>query len=452
MDDFTNGGDSLRDASFSYLRSEKSLTQKSTSSTSFGLDRKIKSHHHQDQGEISVFGAEKYFNMLMNQEDEGKLHPDHHHHLGGGGGGGGGADGEKSVINRAPGTPSACSEMSWNSRSTALLLRASSSTNSISSMARNPSRNRSKTRLIFATLVCAGSCSDEKSVYVTKQESQGRSEGGENNHHHDIVVSKKVNEASKLSQQPNRKLVDHDGGGDNDHQHSFRYTSRTTKRSEDHFAFPILSTTTEENKKTSSTTTSDHHHHHRYLQQQEDFQAPPRMSLEVFGSKTTKAAAAADEVAINLERKLSVLTWDAIPTKPQKKVPPKAGTGRPVSHDQDIDSDASSDLFEIENITVGSTATRSLCATPNNNPGVYAPSEASIEWSVVTASALDLGSIVSDYNEKKISASSTSSRRYKASKSGGGILGCKSQKSVRVAESTCRSSPSSKEITKSSNV
>lgn len=466
MDDFTNGGDNLRDASFSYLRSEQSSTRKSTS------NRKIKyDHHHQDQGEISVFGAERYFNMSI--EDEKAINTpirkqaDHH---GGVGGGGGGDDGAKSV-NYQPGTPSGCSEMSWNSRS-ALLLRAS--TNNSMASSGNPSRSRKRRvfingrRGIFATLACAGACSDEKSVHV-EHHHQGREEGQA---HHDVVV-KKINDeqAGNLSQQPSRLPVqprdDHD---------DFLYAARSTKRSEDHFAFPILSsaTTTDENKKNSVISTSSDHN----LQLQHDLQEPPRMSLEVFGSKTTsKAAAAADEVAINLERKLSVLTWDAIPTKPQKRVPPKAaatvaaaaaGNGRPAHHDQDMDSDASSDLFEIENITVGSTTSRSLqlvsdvdnisrCATPNHNlQGSYEPSEASIEWSVVTASAADLGSIVSDYDEKKISANS-STRRLKASKSGGGILGCKSQKSVRVAESTYRNTSSTtttaaKEIMKSSNV
>ena len=116
MDDFTNGGDNLRDASFSYLRSEQSSTRKSTS------NRKIKyDHHHQDQGEISVFGAERYFNMSI--EDEKAINTpirkqaDHH---GGVGVGGGGDDGAKSV-NYRQGTPSACSEMSWNSRSSKIM-------------------------------------------------------------------------------------------------------------------------------------------------------------------------------------------------------------------------------------------------------------------------------------------------------------------------------------------
>ncbi|MCI01260.1 protein PHYTOCHROME KINASE SUBSTRATE 1, partial [Trifolium medium] len=58
----------------------------------------------------------------------------------------------------------------------------------------------------------------------------------------------------------------------------------------------------------------------------------------------------------------------------------------------DAASDASSDLFEIESLkgkssnnflTRQTSDAASSCVSPNN----YAPSEASIEWSVVTASA-----------------------------------------------------------------
>uniref|UniRef100_A0A7N0TRB9 Phytochrome kinase substrate 1 n=1 Tax=Kalanchoe fedtschenkoi TaxID=63787 RepID=A0A7N0TRB9_KALFE len=67
----------------------------------------------------------------------------------------------------------------------------------------------------------------------------------------------------------------------------------------------------------------------------------------------------------------------------------------------DSDSDASSDLFEIEHFTgkMNPFLSRNVSgsATPTS---AYAPSEASIEWSVATASAADFP-ITSDYKELK---------------------------------------------------
>ncbi|KAL4385417.1 hypothetical protein GQ457_15G005840 [Hibiscus cannabinus] len=126
----------------------------------------------------------------------------------------------------------------------------------------------------------------------------------------------------------------------------------------------------------------------------------PRMSLEVFGSTEIKKG----DVTKNIERKLSMLTWDAIPNAPTIRI------------DDDVESDCSSDLFEINDIY---------------GDGPYAPSETSIEWSVVTAGA-------ADYDEKK---SKTATRVANAAKEAqksrsGGILGCKSHRAVMVAKTT----------------
>ncbi|CAB4264614.1 unnamed protein product [Prunus armeniaca] len=75
-----------------------------------------------------------------------------------------------------------------------------------------------------------------------------------------------------------------------------------------------------------------------------------------------------------------MLPWDEFP----------ANSGGVIYHNES-DSDASSDLFEIESLTgkanpflarQASDAATSGCMTPTT---CYAPSEASIEWSVVTA-------------------------------------------------------------------
>ncbi|PON52231.1 hypothetical protein PanWU01x14_210730 [Parasponia andersonii] len=210
---------------------------------------------------------------------------------------------------------------------------------------------------------------------------------------------------------------------------------------------------------------------------------PGRVSLEVFGSKTTASRGGDhhDDVATNLER---ILTDD----------------------NNNLNSNASSDLFEIENITAAAAsrspeppsvllvkASRQLLASNDNNvarrhttPNVssqyyssYEPSEASIEWSVVTASAAadQMSSAVSEYyDEKKVSAAAAANSRATGGGHGGGsgvsynkvarssnssfiagrvmdsmevrnrgghrqsnaILGCQSHRAVRVAETAHR--------------
>ncbi|KAK6153401.1 hypothetical protein DH2020_013040 [Rehmannia glutinosa] len=170
-----------------------------------------------------------------------------------------------------------------------------------------------------------------------------------------------------------------------------------------------------------------------------------RHSIEVFGSNTSKG----DNIATNMERKLSMLTWDAIP---KSQTPLPASKSSTVC--DDMASDASSDLFEIENIsgsifpsiTSEPADDVSTCMSPTSH---YAPSEASIQWSVVTASAADYNSILSDYNDlnerercrnnnmtNRSSKTRNDCKEVQKSRSGG-LLGCKSHKAVDVAENVC---------------
>ncbi|CAN0896582.1 Protein PHYTOCHROME KINASE SUBSTRATE 2 [Linum grandiflorum] len=105
------------------------------------------------------------------------------------------------------------------------------------------------------------------------------------------------------------------------------------------------------------------------------------------------------------------------------------GNAKPAE-EADNESDASSDLFEIESVTGRVTPflagqasdVPSGCVTP-----IYAPSEASIDWSVVTASIADF-SILSDQEGFR-----PHSPRPRRRSGGGSFLGCKSGESVRVA-------------------
>nr|GMC74249.1 protein PHYTOCHROME KINASE SUBSTRATE 3-like [Ipomoea batatas] len=177
----------------------------------------------------------------------------------------------------------------------------------------------------------------------------------------------------------------------------------------------------------------------------EEENGEPRKSLEVFGSDKKGG------VAGNLERKLSMLTWDAIPNTPQNINPPIATISNTICDDRA--SDASSDLFEIEDISSSAGHGYGACRTAGytsgcSSPTHYAPSEASIQWSVVTASAADYAS---DYCDENIKCNSIAVPRTVAkannivmaksslkSRGSGGLLGCNSYKAVSVAESVAK--------------
>ncbi|XP_074577233.1 protein PHYTOCHROME KINASE SUBSTRATE 2-like [Curcuma longa] len=102
-----------------------------------------------------------------------------------------------------------------------------------------------------------------------------------------------------------------------------------------------------------------------------------------------------------------------------------AGEG---GRDEDVLSEASSDLFEIESISMSShpffTIEGSESATATTG---YEPSEASVEWSVVTASVANF-SMSSDSVEQGAS----SLRKTRRSSGSGLLLGCVSEKAVDV--------------------
>ncbi|PPD66856.1 hypothetical protein GOBAR_DD36265 [Gossypium barbadense] len=144
-----------------------------------------------------------------------------------------------------------------------------------------------------------------------------------------------------------------------------------------------------------------------------------RKSLEVFGSPVLGIGRR--NKSLNLERRLKMLSWD------HHAIPKVEETENSKANCNDTESDASSDLFEIESLT----------GKPN-----YAPSEASIEWSVVTASAADF-SAMSDYEEGRPSLTlpspvktfyiNNTTKINKERPRSGGLLGCNSSKTVKIA-------------------
>ncbi|KAJ0536385.1 putative protein PHYTOCHROME KINASE SUBSTRATE [Helianthus annuus] len=182
------------------------------------------------------------------------------------------------------------------------------------------------------------------------------------------------------------------------------YVQQSIKKG-DQFAFPVINPTMD-----------------ILSSKKENVEELPRMSIEVFGSGTINNG----DIAKNLVRKMSILTWDAIPKSKESVIC------------DDMASEASSDLFEIENISrSGWQPSESSCMSPSTQ---YAPSEASIEWSVVTASAADYSSVYSGYDEKNSVYNTSGKNKIERPKKtqrklDNGLLGCKNFKSVKVVES-----------------
>ncbi|XWS60562.1 hypothetical protein CRYUN_Cryun07bG0046600 [Craigia yunnanensis] len=361
-----------------------------------------------EEGEISVFGAEKYFNMKLD-DDSPRLDAEYsnkrslkiENQI----------DQHQMTPRRWPGTPSASSEASWNSQT--ILLR---------SFMKNRSENKKKKvdgRSFLSNLSCSASCSDGKSVYVNQNFDYGRVQGKEYRKKHTQINRRPINmDRRKL---PQAKFLVKD---------EFDSQSVGSNR-EVYFGPPVLKPGLQN---LTVNTQLDN----------------PRKSLEVFGSTAMKG-----DIDKNLEKKLSMLTWDAIPNAPTL-----SSISRSSQVGDDIESDASSDLFEIDNISGSGQAlfTRQASDGMSSYMTPYAPSETSIEWSVVTANAPD-SSFISDYDEKKSAenirtpGSKTASRVANAKNfpnketqrsRSGGILGCKSHKAVMVAETAYRRDEKSK--------
>ncbi|CAI8606806.1 unnamed protein product [Vicia faba] len=151
-----------------------------------------------------------------------------------------------------------------------------------------------------------------------------------------------------------------------------------------------------------------------------DEEKTPRKSLEVFGSPNP----------ISTNNKRSSLSID------RRFIPPSKMEEIVDANydDDDVGSDASSDLFEIESLKGKAFLTRqtSDAASSCVSPTCYAPSEASIEWSVVTASAAVMSDCEDQMSEFTVRSPLKITREVPRRRPGI-LLGCKSHKAVRVA-------------------
>ncbi|KAB2633509.1 protein PHYTOCHROME KINASE SUBSTRATE 3-like [Pyrus ussuriensis x Pyrus communis] len=245
------------------------------------------------EGETSVFGAEKYFSMML--EDDGPRLVDYDTSK----------FGQKKKENRGgqqhkqptsrPGTPSTCSEASWNSKIGLL-----------SSM-RTPSQSKKKKVNrkinIFSSFSCNGSCSDKKSI----SQNVGN-----------------IDHNPAKQPQPRFKARD-----------EVYYSSFERSNKEEHIALANLNSGAQKLAGKSQL-------EEKTMKEQEG----PQKLLEVVGSQRMKE----DNVAINSERRLSMLTSDAIPKAPVMK--------------EDAESDASSDLDESSDTGMEKKAVKGLTPAP----------------------------------------------------------------------------------------
>ncbi|CAK9136364.1 unnamed protein product [Ilex paraguariensis] len=405
-------GNNLRDASFSsYLNGSKETFVLKLAESSQNPNSSIPSpqeHHYIGRkkvadGEIDVFGAEKYFNeTLLNEKNprsinKGAMRIKHER--------------DEPVVDvvgpasskTQPGTPSVHSESSWNSQNALL---HSNPRNQQPSTAKKTTPGWS----FLASLGCNCVCSDKNSVNIDEhngEKSPSRSVKSGEAHGKAITKQKPPCKSGELIRMNNSQPEVENG-----------------LNLEDRFSFPVLGNTKD--------------HHVAEFKKVEDHTG--RNSLDVFGSPVLERG----KKSLSLERRLTMVTWDALTPRVEDLE---------ISHNSnriynDSESDASSDLFEIESFSTNTNSFlarqasdgMSNCVTPTT---CYAPSEASIEWSVATASAVDY-SINSDSEDLRTSSSVTIPNRKvvnvknsagnEVQKRRPGILvSCKSHKSVRVA-------------------
>ncbi|KAL8121743.1 protein PHYTOCHROME KINASE SUBSTRATE 2-like [Apium graveolens] len=388
-----------RDASFSsYLHGDEGILALCSHELIYASPKKI------EDKEIGVFSAEKYFKGDMDDDADPKstdTSSKSYHH-------------EKDIpvnldlvkLKVQPRTPSVHSSSSYNSQTVLL------PTN-------HQSRNMTKAfcKSFLSSLSCKYcSCSEKNSVVIDDHvvESKKQSKAL-------VEQTNKTAESDQKNKTPARKWSE---------QEKVPYKKfdemEFQSRREDCFNFPVLDPIKGSLAATMESPGEDN---------------TIRKSLEVFGSPRTPITNQVNKT-LSFGRKSTMFTWDLV--NPQTDE-----TGIPKNQDltsDDYESDASSELFEIESFSTKTnsvlerqTSERDSSLTPTT---CYAPSEASIEWSVVTASAAEF-SIMSDSedlrtantkNQYKMTRFAKNAPEKELHKRLPNILsGCKSQKAVRVA-------------------
>lgn len=391
----TKSGTNLLDASFSsYLNgSEETIVLNLESSKD--LSKKA------DDGEIDIFSAEKYFNEGVDEEN---IEPQNKHKI------------DEPVVNivplqqeTRPLTPSIHSESSWNSRS-ALLQKVSR--NHHHQPTPTKPNNQSYGKKFLARIGCNCYCKDKNSVEVDDQLAKKSFYRG------------KYHGKSKENPIKTRILSQSSDSSTTGANHQDLHFKKIDElgielKTDERFVVPVF------DPKGGNPGVKIQ------LQKEEE---EPRKSLEVFGFPITEK----ERSKFSLEKKIGMLTWDAIVPKAEEIDIINIGASSNGTYEDDYaESDASSDLFEIESFPSNNTANPSLARQGSDGMSCYAPSEVSIDWSVVTASAADF-SIMSDSEDPKMPSVRTNPNRIshngrdKTKRRSGILLGCSSHKAVGV--------------------
>ncbi|KAH0723486.1 hypothetical protein KY285_006034 [Solanum tuberosum] len=405
--------------------------------------------HSVDDSEINVFDAKKYFSegnesssvVQKNVNDQSELPSGHRHS-------------SVSSVDNAYGrnfransfraTPTASSEASWNSQTGLLANPPGAIAVSLKSINTNDKKRGSfSTRKWFFCRKCP--CSGKKSVQVEEASSEPRTETGSEQHFpvkhsNKIVVEKSTNISHKKS------IEIQQGGAVRSETNKIGTIQRRSSESENStastiscqqrvlapvrpftetpgggFSFPILNNSGQSKLgiKPPPTRSSI----------SPILEDPPRDSLEVFRPASRKSIETDHHRCNNFP----------FPGSPISRI---------TATDDDVASDASSDLFEIESFSTSMANSSCPLYRQRNSledPGTpsiaatecYAPSEVSIDWSVTTAEGFDRASVT---NYSTISEIEANTRFFVGNGGGGdggkwkggGLLSCRHEKAVNV--------------------
>ncbi|KAJ8569934.1 hypothetical protein K7X08_006511 [Anisodus acutangulus] len=386
----TKSGINLLDASFSSYLNGTEETFVLNIESSRNLSKKT------DDEEIDIFSAEKYFNEVVDEENQENSELQNKHKI------------VEPVTNLVslkqttrPPTPSIHSQSSWNSRSA--LLQDISRNRHHQPQPTKPN-NKSYGKKFLARIGCNCYCKDKNSVEVDDQ--QGEKSFNRVTYHGKSIQSPIKTRILAQSSESSTKGANHQD-------------LHFKKIDELGLGVPVF------HPKGGNPGVKIQ------LQKEEE---EPRKSIEVYGFPITDK----ERSKMSLEKKIGMLTWDAIVPKAEEIDIINIGASSNGTYEDDYaESDASSDLFEIESFPSNNTANPSVARQGSDGMSCYAPSEVSIDWSVVTASAADF-SIMSDSEDLKIPSIRTNHNRVvhngrdKTKRRSGILLGCNSHKAVGV--------------------
>ncbi|KAI0498193.1 hypothetical protein KFK09_021434 [Dendrobium nobile] len=373
--------------------------------------------HTADDSELSIFNAERYFNEGQDSNETSKkltpiaerrdLSPKSS------------LDGfsRNSRSRSFHTTPTASSEASWNSQAGLLKNPPGSLSVTVKGFPVAEQRKGSASpgrRLFRRSCPCAGkksvdveeSYSDPKSPVRSSFESTAKNQNL-------IKAEQEVEKATKVKVFPGISPKEND---------AFRFSPEISRRTVNSggFSFPILASP-----------------------KKEAVEDPARDSLEVFQPPIDGTSSPVLRKSTDFQKNSDRRSFN-IPGSPKLRSPV----------DDDLASDASSDLFEIESLSTQITSRRSysidelpsLAFEPKKIVGnlplqrsieeeCYPPSEVSVSWSVTTAEGFDRASIanfssaVSEFGEHPFEPFAGEGKK---GLSVGGLLSCRSEKAVCV--------------------